>query len=195
MPDDQNNAGEQQNGQQDGGTKPDGKYNPASVEDALKIITALQKRLDERDSELENKKRELTGYTTAQRKQLEEQGKFKELAEQSAAEVARLKAFEEKAVTYETIIRESNESRIKNVPDQMKNLIPTDYPPEKLQKWLNANEAQLVKPPAPNYDAGAGVGGGGSGTAKLSAEEVETAKKFGMTPEEYAKAKAGLPKA
>jgi phage I-like protein len=196
-PEDNANAGEQQNGQQSNGqSNSDGKYNPSSVEDALKIITALEKRLNERDSELDKYKGELKNFSKAQQKQLEEQGNFKALAEQHAAEVARLKPVEERAAALEAIIRESNETRIKSVPDQMRNLIPTDYPPEKLQKWLNANEAQLVKPPAPNYDAGAGAGGsGGSGAApKLTAEEKEIAAKMGMKEEDYAKAKAALPK-
>lgn len=191
MPDDQNNAGEQQNGQQNEGNKPEGKYTPASIEDALKIITALEKRLNERDSDLEKYKRDLSSYTTAQRKQLEEQGKFKELAEQSAAEVARLKAFEEKATTYEKIIRDSNEARIKNVPDAMKALIPSDYPPEKLQTWLNANEALLVKPPAADFDAGAGNGGrgGNNNLPKLTDFERELARATGVSEKEYAEMK------
>lgn len=188
---------QQQGGQQGEGQSPNGKYTPATIEDAAKIIEALTKRLGERDSDLEKYKRDLSTYTAAQRKQLEEQGNHKALADQYAAEVARLKPIEERAAALEAIIRESNESRIKNVPEQMRGLIPSDYPPEKLQRWLNANEAQLAKQPAPNYDAGAGVGGGGGNngsTPKLTADELDVAKRMGMSAEDYAKAKSKLPK-
>lgn len=192
MPDENQHAGEQQNGQQGEGQKPDGKYNPSTLEDALKIIGALTKRVDEREAEANRYKSERDTLTVAQRKQLEDQGNFKTIAEQQAIDLARLKPIEERAAALEKIIRESNDARIKSVPDQYKNMIPTDYPPEKLQTWLNANEALLVKQPAPNYDAGAGMGGVGVGQVKLSADEIETAKKSGMTPEQFAKAKAKL---
>lgn len=192
-------AGDQQlqSGQQGEGQSPNGKYTPATIEDAAKIIEELTKRLGERDSDLEKYKRDLSTYTAAQRKQLEEQGNHKALADQYAAEVARLKPIEERATALEAIIRESNESRIKNVPEQMRGLIPSDYPPEKLQRWLNANEAQLAKQPAPNYDAGAGLGSGGGNsgsTPKLTADELDVAKRMGMSAEDYAKAKSKLPK-
>lgn len=195
-PEDMQATGDQSQGQQqDSSTKPDGKYNPSSVEDALKIITALEKRLEERDSALKETKREKDSLTAAQRKQLEEQGNYKVLAEQSAAEVLQLKAFKERAEILETIIRAGNEERIKTIPDNKKALVQPlldALSPEKLQNWLNANPSLFVKEPAPNYDAGAGSGGPGNAASKLSADEVETAKRFGLTPEEYAKAKSGL---
>lgn len=185
-------AGEQQNGQQNGGTKPDGKYNPSTLEDALKIISALSKRVEEREADANKYKSERDSLTAAQRKQLEEDGKFRTIAEQQAIDLARLKPIEERAQALEKIIRESNEARVKNVPDAMKALIPTDYPPEKLQSWLNANEALLVKPPAPDYDAGKGSGGsGGNPLPKLTDDERTLLKAAGggMTEKEYAEMK------
>lgn len=196
MPDETNTAGEQQNGQQDSGNKPDGKYNPSTLEDALKIIGALSKRVEERESEANRYKTERDTLTVAQRKQLEEQGNFKALHEQSAAELATLKPFKERTEALEKIIRTSNEERMKSIPDTKKNLVKPlidVLPPEKLQEYLNANPDLFVKERAPDYDAGAGASGGGTGIPKLTAEEIETAKRSGMTPEDYAKAKAKLP--
>lgn len=194
MPQDEQQTGDQSNGQQDSGNKPDGKYNPSTLEDAMRIIGALAKRVEEREAEAQRYKGERDNLTAAQRKQLEEDGKFRTIAEQQAVDLARLKPIEERAATLEKIIRDSNEARVKNVPDQFKNMIPLEYAPEKLQAWLNANESLLTKPPAPNYDAGAGGSGGGSGTPKLTAEEIDIAKRSGLTPEQYAAAKAKLPK-
>jgi hypothetical protein len=52
------------------------------------------------------------------------------------------------------------------------------------------------KPRAPRLDGGAGGGTGGSGhggqTVKLTEDEIQTAKRFGITPERYAAQKAAL---
>lgn len=187
MPNDEH-AGEQQNQQGDQSTS---KYNPQSLEEALKIIGALTKRVDERDSDLERYKGELKTFNEAQRKQLAEQGNFKALAEQHAAEVARLKPIEERASALEKIIRDGNEARIAEVPERMRSIIPTDYPPEKLQDWLNKNASLLAQPPPPDFDAGAGAGSSGNPSSmKLTADEKAMAKRIGVTEEEYLKIKA-----
>ncbi len=193
MPDEQ----QQGNDQQDSGNKPDGKYTPSTLEDALKIIGALSKRVEERESEANRYKSERDTLTVAQRKQFEEQGNYKALHEQSAAELATLKPFKERAEALDKIIRASNEERVKTIPDSKKNLVKPlmdVLPPEKLQEYLNANPDLFVKEPAPNYDAGAGGSGGSRGEPKLTAEEQEMAAKMGMKPEDYIKAKAMLPK-
>src|SRR5262245_11304858 len=60
-----------------------GKYNPETVEDAKRIIAALEKRIGERDTTIEQQKATLntlneriTAIETASRKKLEEQGDF-----------------------------------------------------------------------------------------------------------------------
>lgn len=174
----------------------DSKYNPATVEDAMRIITALEKRLGERDATIEQQKanintlgERITAIEAASRKKLEEQGNFSELKTQLQAEIEALKPTAERAAALEKILRESNEARIKNVPEQIRSMIPMDYPPERLQKWLADNEALLSKPPAPNFDAGAGAGAGqGIVTPKLTDEQKQLAKKVGMTDEQYAAA-------
>lgn len=189
-------AGDQQN--QQGG---EGKYNPETVEDAQRIIAALQKRLGERDATIEQQKasintlsERITAIEAASRKKLEEEGNFSELKTRLQAEIEALKPSAERAAELEKIIRESNEARLKAVPEQYRGMIPADYPPEKLQSWLNANEALLMKPPAPSFDAGAGAGGSGGKGATLTVTEedrrqAETARALGhnITAEDIAK--------
>lgn len=201
-PEDNVSTGDQSNDQQTESEK----SLPTTLEGWQKLAEAREKRLRESDDRI----KKLNGVNSslderikaieqAQQKRLAEQGNFQELAQQRAAEVETLKPIAQRAAELEKMFRAGNESRIKEIPDSKQNLVKPlmdVLPPEKLHEYLNANPDLFVKTPAPNYDAGAGAGvGGGSGTAKLTAEEVETAKKFGLTPEEYAKAKAGLPKA
>ena len=194
-------AGDQQNKQ--GGSE--SKYNPQTVEDAMKIIAALEKRIGEREATIETQKssidklnERITAIETANRKKLEEQGDFSALKTDLMAQIETLKPNAERAAALEKIIRESNEARIKAVPEQYRAMIPADYAPEKLQGWLNANEALLVKQPAPNFDAGAGAGSGGKGDVVKVTEsdrrQAETAQAMGhkVTAEDIAKRRAGI---
>lgn len=166
------------------------KYNPATVDDAKKIIEALEKRLGERDATIEQLKSSATTLTermaaieAANRKKLEEQGNYAELRTQLQAEIEALKPTAERAAALEKIIRESNDARIARVPEQYRAMIPGEYAPEKLQAWLNANEALLAKPPAPNFDAGAGAGNQPAASS-LTPEQRATAKRFGLSDED-----------
>lgn len=170
-----------------------GKYNPDDLESARKIISALEKRLGERDETITGLKSQvsqfaerMTAIEQAQKQRLEEQGNFKELSQKYLAELEGLKPVAERAQALESIIRESNEARLGKIPEQQRGLVPVDYPPERLQAWLNANEALLMKAPAPDYNAGAGAEGGGVAKTQLTEEQRATAKRFGMTEEQYA---------
>lgn len=169
-----------------------GRYTFASLDEAAKIIEALTKRVGERDAERDALAQRLKDYDAAQQRQLAEQGNYKALAEQHAAEIARLKQIEERANALEAIMRKSNEARIKRVPEQMRSIIPVEYTPEKLQDWLDANEALLTKPPAPDFDAGASGSGGGSRTPELTSEEKQMAQLMNLTPEQYVKQKQAI---
>lgn len=168
----------------------EGKYNPATVEEAQKIIAALEKRLGERDATIEQQRtsigtlnERIAAIEAANRKKLEEQGNFSELRTQLQAEIEALKPIAERAAALEKIIRDSNDARIQRVPEQYRAMIPADYPPEKLQAWLNANEALLSKPPAPRFNAGEGAGGAPAASS-LTPEQKAMAKKFGLREEE-----------
>ena len=93
---------------------------------------------------------------------LAEQGKFKELYEKTKAELDAQKAVQDRAAALEGLIQATNDVRIKRIPESMRSVVPTDYTPEMLTKWLDANEHVLTKAPAPNLDGGAGGSGAGS---------------------------------
>lgn len=169
---------------------------PTTIEGWQKLAEAREKRIKERDDEVKSLKAQYTGANQrltaieqAQQERLAKQGDFETLAQQRAAEVESLKPFAQRTSELEAVIREDNEAIIKSIPEQMRSIIPTDYPPEKLKRWLTTNMTLLSKQPAPNYDAGAGGGGGGSQPVKLSPDELAMAKRVGVTPEEYLKAK------
>lgn len=168
----------------------DSKYNPETVDDAKKIIAALEKRLGERDATIEQQKtsistlnERITAIETATRQKLEEQGNFSEVKTQLLSQIELLKPTAERAAALEAIIRDSNETRIKTVPEQYRAMIPTDYPPERLQAWLNANESLLIKQPPPNFNAGEGSGSSPAASS-LTPEQKAMAKKFGLKDED-----------
>lgn len=114
---------------------------------------------------------------------LAEQGKWKELAESRAAELEKLTGYQQRAESLEDILRKSNTARLERIPEDMRSLVPVDYlSPDQLNTWLDANESRLVKPSAPEIDAGAGTGGGG-GTIRLTDEQRALAKKMNIDPE------------
>lgn len=151
-----------------------------------------QKALREAREEAAERRIALKKMTEAQQQRLIDEGNFKALAEQRAAELAALTPIKERAETLEKMIRESNSSRINTVREDMRALIPDSLSPENLSKWLDVALPKLTTPAAPNIDAGAGAGNGGSRTASLTDEEKRIAKRSGMTLEEFAAAKAKL---
>lgn len=145
-----------------------------------------------RKNELKKLTDDIDALKRGQQKQLEEQGQFKVVAEQRAQEIAELTAHKARAEALEKMIRESNAERVKKVPETMRELVPVDYSPETLAAWLDKNWERLTKAPAPNIDAGAGGGSGNGGSTlpKLTDQERELARYFGMKDEEYATLKA-----
>lgn len=160
---------------------------PGRVED---LPEWAQKLIRETRAEAAERRVQLQQLSAAQQQKLIEEGNFKALAEQRAAELAALTPIKERAETLEKMIRESNSSRIATVREDMRALIPVDYPPERLAGWLDANMTRLTTPNAPNIDAGAGAGNGGKTLPSLTPQEVEIARLAGMKPEQYAQQKA-----
>ena len=91
---------------------------------------------------------------------LAEQGKYKELYEQSVAERDALKAKADAAEAYEQRITAQNTARIQALPEKMRKLVPADYAPAKLSAWLDDNAENLTSAPLPALDAGKQGGAG-----------------------------------
>lgn len=178
----------EENQNQQGGSE--SKYDPKTVEDAKKIIAALEKRVGEREATIEQLQsstadlnKQIKTIQEANLKKLQEQGDFTAVKTQLQTEIETLKPLKERAEALEKIIRESNEERVKKVPEALRAMVPVDYPPERLQAWLNANEAQLVKQPAPNFNAGEGAGNSPA-LSNLTPEQKALAKRFGLKDED-----------
>lgn len=161
------------------------KYNPADLDEAKRIIEALEKRVNERDDTIKTLRGDLDGYGQRlqaieddRKKKLEEEGNWKELAQKRASEVEALKLSAERAAALEGVIRAANEAAIARIPEGRRGLIPVDYAPEKLQTWLAANSAALINQPPPDFNAG--EGGEGKTVTKLSEAERQAASLFGV---------------
>jgi hypothetical protein len=153
---------------------------PSWARDMIKSLRseAAERRVALKQYEEETRKRD--------QERLAEQGKWKELAESRASELNDLAPYRERADALESMIRDSNKSRIESIPEDMQPLVPTDYAPEKLASWLDANLSRLTKPIAPKLDGGAS----GSGSAiSLTDEEKQVARDTGVSFEDYAKYK------
>jgi hypothetical protein len=172
------------------------KYNPETVDDAKKIIEALEKRLAERDADNQKLKGEIGDYgkrlqaiEEGSKKKLEEEGNWKALAEKRHAEAESLRLAAERATTLEMVIREANDAAIARIPEARRGLIPVDYAPEKLQSWLANNSAVLLREPAPDFNAGEGDGSGML-PAKLTDAERSAGALMGVKPETLERLKA-----
>ena len=183
MPDDDNKERDAQT--TTGDEKSSDKQESSSLEERLKRLEA---DLAEKDKYIKELRDESATRRIAlkeeQEKHLAEQGKWKELAEQRAAELEQLSVYKEQAEALSSTIRQSNEARIQKIREDMRPLIPTDYSPERLATWLDANERLLMTPSAPDIDAGAGMGGAGK-ALKLTPEQKAIAKKLGISEEKY----------
>lgn len=170
----------------------DGKYNPTTLDDAQKIIEALVKRVAERDAKRTEAQARATDLEArlkaledAQRQALEETGNHAELAKRYQTELEALKPRATRAEALEAVIRDSNEARLATIPEDVRGLVPTDYPPEKLQAWLNANASILTKPLAPRLDGGAGGSREASGeVVRLTDEQRRIARSMGISDDE-----------
>jgi len=120
--------------------------------------------------------------------QLKEQGKWKEIAEQRANEMAALKPKAEQLDAVEATLKDVLASQIAELPESMRGLVPDELTTQQKLQWLSKNKALLVKPKP--VDIGAGKQGGGAPVGvELTQEEIQIAKSFGMSPEDYAKHK------
>lgn len=159
-------------------------------EDTQRNLKAANNESAQRRIEIDNLTKQINALTTGQKKKLEEDGKFKELADQYAAEIAVIRPYQERAEALDKMIRESNAKRIEQIPETMRSLVLTDLAPEKLASWLDTNWATLTAKRAPDLDAGVGGGSGRKTLPQLTETERKIARMSGMTDEQYAEYKA-----
>lgn len=122
----------------------------------------------------------------AEETRLADEKKWQQLAEKRAADLEALKPIKEQYEALQEAAKASNEKRIKQLPENVRSLVPTDYDPLKLRDWLDNAAPLLTQPRAPNLNPGT-QGDGGTALPTLTAEQMEYAQLAGMKPEDYAK--------
>jgi seryl-tRNA synthetase len=131
----------------------------------------------------------------AHRKEAEEQGRYQDIIAELEPKAQRAAELEQKIAAY---FSERKEQLLKSVPEDRHDLIPPGALEDQVAWIEKAMERGLFgenKRIAPKTDAGAT--GDRRESFKLTAEELEYARTFDLTPEEYAKFKnapqAGIP--
>ena len=159
------------------------------------IIESRLKRVkndgaDSRVTELESKLAQLEQEKQSQLEtQLEEQKRYKELAEERARKLAELQPKAEQLSAYEETLQKTADALIEEIPEDLRSLVPEIPVAQKLE-WLQTNRAKLIKPVATSTAAGVrGAGGAAGPKYDLTPEEIAIARKFNMTDEDYAKHK------
>lgn len=107
------------------------------------------------------------------------------------AKVAEVEAkFEEAEKRYQSVIegiKTSNDELIKGLPEDVQAIVPQGLEALELSQWLNRAAPILAgKRTPPPTEGGAGTRGRDSGTA-LTEQQIATAAKLKISPEEYAK--------
>ena len=147
-------------------------------------------RFDEINTERQKLADRLAALETEQKaeteKRLQDQERWKELAEKRAAELAEAQSKAAKVDGYEATLNALLEKQIAEIPEDKRGLIPAYGTTEQRLEWI-ANNRALLTAPQP-FAIGAGKQGAqDNDNIKLTPEELETARRFGMSPEDYAK--------
>lgn len=122
----------------------------------------------------------------AEEQRLIEANNYKTLYEQAKAEAEGLKPKASIAEESEKVLQSVLESQIAELPESMRGLVPDMMTNQKLA-WLAKNKTLLMKEKP--FDIGAGKNGGGNNEdiSALSQEQIDLAKRAGISAEEYAK--------
>ena len=187
MPDDKKDLEEQEEE-----TKEEETPSPAEAEKADKENFVPKSRFNELNTKLKESQARLATVEKEQASQLEkqlvEQGKHKELAEERAKKIAELQPKADQVDAYEKSLVGVLEAQTEDIPEQMRDLIPSEYTTQQKLDWIAQNRSKLMKPLPPDLKAGK-RGGEENGSADLNSEELAMASTAGMTAEEYAKYK------
>ena len=145
-------------------------------------INNANKKLQERLDALERESHERLEA------QLKEQGKYKELAEERAQKLAKAQAKADQVEVYQEVLSKHLQAQIEIIPEDKRSLIPDTLPVDEQLAWIARNRALLTKLAPPDVGAGR-RGGSQEESVELTPEEMQIAKDYGMTAEEYAKYK------
>ena len=163
--------------------------NTETQEEGIKIpkyrfdeINEKYKEADKRAQAAEKALRE------AQEARLKEKEDYKALYEQTTSKLSELEPKAQQLEAYQETLQSVLNAQIADIPEELHALIPEEMSVQQKLAWIARNRAYLMKPAGP--DIGAGTrGAGGESAYKLTTEEKQAAKLFGLSDEEYVKYK------
>lgn len=123
-----------------------------------------------------------------ERKRLADEKKYEELSRNLESELNGLKPRAQRAEAMETYLTNAVKTRIGQIPEAFRDLVPDYDDPLKTIEWLDKNQTKLQQQRAPDMGAGQG-GSGGGGSTTLTDEERQMAQRLGVSPADYAKMK------
>lgn len=162
-----------------------------TVEELQAQLKAAQDKIAEVNREAKKRRLDKEAADAKAKEDLEvkmtEQQEFKKLADTLAKERDELKPLADKATRFEEALLATLTKRLDALPDMWRSVVPDFGDPVKTMEWIDANADKFQTPKFPNIDAGAGNTPSPKGAPKLTALEMEIAKSFNMSPEEYVK--------
>lgn len=120
-----------------------------------RLRAALKRTRTEAQTHREAHEAAVTELDALRQSQLVEQGEYKTLYETEMAKSASLSIEAEKAERLEQAVIATNEKRILQLPDHMRDIVP-DMSPEETSAWLDKALPKLTAAPIPDFDGGAG---------------------------------------
>lgn len=142
------------------------------------------------EKELNDTKGQMSTVEKLRKQELEAEGNWKKLSDEQAIELARLGEIEAKAERLEASVIARNAKLVEKLPENMRDLYPSELSPEDQSAWLDKAVPKLKAMPPPNLDGGAGgQGRGGQSNVKLTSDEKNLAAAMRMTDEQYIAAK------
>ena len=165
---------------------------PSAIQDVKPENMIPQSRFNEILSKLDAAQKKSDALEKAQqeaeKKRLEEANQYKELYEKTQAELTSLKPKAEQVDDYEKTLGELLTAQVAELPAEFQDVVPDGLTTKQKLDWLSKNKSKFMK--AEPYDIGAGKRGTKPDkNTELTTEEKAVAARFGMTDEEYAKAK------
>jgi len=150
-------------------------------------VNQAKKELQERLETLEKESKERL------EKQLQEQGKYKELAEERAKQLAELQPKAEQIEIYETTLKGVLNSQIAQIPEDRRTLVPSALSTKDQLDWIAQNQKLLLKSTPFNIGAGEGNNGSEESKTEITPAIAKGAKLFNLSDEQVTKIKNRKP--